>query len=303
MKKIFIEYSKIFIGCFIYVVGINVFLVPSNIFTTGLMGMAQEFTQTLNAIFDMNLQTTSQTFLYIQTFTYWCLNIPMIYLGFKKVGREFTLKTLVASLIFTQILINVIVFEGNLILDTTGNITLASQILSTIIGSSLIGLGTAIVIKSKCSMGGTDILVMYLSLKRGGSFGHFNIMINLIVAVWSVFLTGSITTSIMILLSLFTQSYVTNLCYNYNKKVSLFIITKKGDEIGEFIIKQKRTFNRLYGRTGYENSEMELLLTVINQEEVGALVHELKLIDAHVFIDVLETKQLVGTFENKYVKK
>lgn len=46
------------IGSLIYVIGINYFIVTANIFSAGLMGLAQEFAQTINLVFNKGWTST-----------------------------------------------------------------------------------------------------------------------------------------------------------------------------------------------------------------------------------------------------
>lgn len=302
MKKIFKrEYLEILIGCLLYVVGINFFLVPANIFTTGLLGIAQEATETINLILNLNMSNSGSDFLFLQTLIYWGMNLPMIIFGFKKVGKKFTLKTLVTSLIVIQILINFLTISHPLIADVNGEMTLAAELLALLGGSVLIGLGLGLIIKNQASSGGTDILAIYLSLFKKKSFGLYNLLINLVVVVWAVALSGDITKGILILIAVYIQSTVIDLTYNYNSKVTIIVMTTKLEEIGECILSHKRTYTCVSAKSGYQKNDMSMIILVLNQEEKTVISKEILEIDPKAFVDILLTDKIVGNFENKYI--
>lgn len=302
MKNKFTGYLQIVFGCLIYVIGINLFLAPANIFTTGLMGIAQESAQTINLIFGIGLSNSDSKFLLIQTCIYWAMNLPMIIFGFMKVGKKFTLKTLMTSLVIIQIFINVITINHSLIVDVGGDLTLAAELLSLITGSILIGIGLGLIIKNQASAGGTDILAIYLSLFKKKSFGLYNLLINLVVVIWAVALTGDLTNGVLILISLYIQSYVVDLTYNYNSKVTVLIFTTKIKEVGDYIIDNNRTYTFVDAKKGYTKEATNMLVVVLNKEEKDILSDEVLAIDEGAFIDILHTEKIVGNFKNRYLE-
>ncbi len=301
MKNFGKDMALIILGAFIYVIGINVFIVPADIFSTGLMGLAQESASTINMIFGLNLSATSSTYLMIQTISYWAMNLPAIILGFKKVGFRFTSKTLITSFIIIPLFLNIVIVDHNLLLDVGGQATLATKILSAVIGGSLTGLGMGIIFKHGASSGGTDIVAIYLSIFKGKSFGLYNILINVIVMVWSILLFHDITVAVLVLILIYVQSQVVDYIYNFNEKRTLLIITKKEDKVRDLLInKIGRTYTKIEGQTGYAQEETSILLIVVNKEEETSLVNKIEYIDHDAFIDSLNTNTVRGNFVNRY---
>lgn len=293
---------QILMGCILYVVGINLFLAPAGIFTTGLMGMAQETTETINQIFSLGHQNNDKIFIFYQTLVYWTLNIPILIFSFIKIGKKFTIKTFIVSSVVMQILFNVIHTPLILISDN-GVQNLASDIISVLVGSILIGIGLGLIIKKHACAGGTDIIAVYLSLYRGKSFGLQNLLINLIIVVWSVFLTKDLTSGILILISLYIQSYVIDIVYNYNAKITMTIFTTKSEEIGSKILEKGRTFTHLDGHSGFNKKDLAVMVMVINAEEVQEFQKIILRIDKDAFSTTSKTENVQGNFKNLYAKE
>lgn len=289
------------LGSLIYVLGINYFIVTANIFSAGLMGLAQEFAQTINHIFSFGWSNTSSQYLTVQTFAYWALNLPALILGFTKVGKKFTTKTLICSFVFIPLFMNILVPESSLLLDIDGQLTLASQVLSAVVGGTLTGMGMGIIFRYGGSSGGTDIVATYLALFKGKSFGKYNLMINLVVITWAVILFNDFKVAILLLILIFVQSRAVDYFYNFHDKVTLFAITTKEDELREIVLSTPdRTYTKLNATLGYSQTEAALLMIVINKEELDLAINAFKKADPDCFIDVISTASISGNFENRF---
>lgn len=79
-KKYIIEFVQIAIGCFIMAVSTSLFLLPNQLSTGGFTGIAT----VIYYIFNIPVGVTVLI-----------LNIPLIVIGFFRVGRDFIIKSLV----------------------------------------------------------------------------------------------------------------------------------------------------------------------------------------------------------------
>lgn len=289
------------VGSLIYVIGINYFIVTANIFSAGLMGLAQEFAQTVNVIFDKGWTSTGSEYLFTQTLAYWALNLPAIILGFSKVGKKFTTKTLVCSFFFIPAFMNVFVVHQSLLLDVGGQLSLASQILSAVVGGVLTGTGMGIIFKYGGSSGGTDIVATYLALFKGKSFGVYNLLINMVVIIWAVVLYQDFKVAILLLILIYVQSKAVDQVYNFHDKVTMFVITTNEREIRDLVLSTNdRTYTKLNAILGYSQTDAALLLIVLNKEEVKIATSAFKRVDPDCFIDVISTSSISGNFENRF---
>ncbi len=76
------------IGVFLYTLGINLFITPANLFPIGTMGLVYEITFILEKFLGITVQAD---------IGYFILNIPILVLGYFKVGKKFTVKTLIVE--------------------------------------------------------------------------------------------------------------------------------------------------------------------------------------------------------------
>lgn len=293
--------TMLVLGSLIYVIGINYFIVTANIFTAGLMGLAQETAQTFNLVFNKGWLNTDSSYLLVQTVAYWMLNLPAIILGFTKVGKKFTTKTLIVSFILIPLFMNTLVVKQSLLLDIDGQLSLASQVLSAVAGGTLTGIGMGIIFKYGGSSGGTDIFATYLALFKGKSFGAYNLLINMVVIIWAVVLYQDFEVAILLLILIFVQSNAVDYVYNFHDKVTMFVVTTKEEKLCNLILSTTdRTYTKLDATLGYSKVDAALLLVVMNKEEVSVATKAFKRVDPECFIDVVKTSSITGKFENRF---
>lgn len=291
---------QILLGCFVYVAGVNLFLAPVGVFTTGFMGLAQEITALISNIFQLDITNVDEKFILIQTSIYWLFNIPVMIFAYFKISKKFAIKTFIISSVVMQILFNIVRINTTLIIGENGQ-SLSATLLSVIVGSVLIGTGLSLIVKNHASGGGTDVLAIYLSLFKGKSFGVYNFMLNTIVVIGAILLTQDYTMGILILISLYIQGYVIDKFYNYNQKETMTVFTTRGKEIGEKIIQTNRTFTQVKGESGFSKKEIAVLMIILNSEEKSKFTKLVIDIDKDAFISFAKTENVKGNFKNRYL--
>ena len=107
----------------------------------------------------------------------WCLNIPLMIIGYKVLGRMFMLKT-IAVISMQSMLMTVIKGpEAQLISD---------HALNCVCGGALSGFGIGMLLRSGASGGGTDIVGMVAAKKKPGvSVGSISMSINVFIFAYA----------------------------------------------------------------------------------------------------------------------
>lgn len=137
-KKIII----VIIGAFLSAVGLNLFLIPAHVYASGFTGIAQ-----LIASFAQDY-----TPFYVSTgILLFILNIPVTILGWKKVGKSFTIYSFV-SVALTTLFLEII------------PVTALSKdiLLNAVFGGVISAIGVGLTLKWGASTGGVDIITMSL---------------------------------------------------------------------------------------------------------------------------------------------
>lgn len=272
----------IILGCLIMVIGVNLFLIPINLFSTGLMGFSQELAALASHLTGVSDQTG---------IIYFILNIPIIVLGWLKVGKKFTIRTLIAVIFisFFQIII------------PSDNVLVADPLLAIITSGLFIGSGIGITLKRGASTGGTDIIVLYISLVKGKSFGVYNLIFNLIVIIGAILITSDLQVAILMLILIYTVGVMIDKIHNSHEKLTLLVMTTKADSVTESLLKgTARGVTVVDSRGGLTKAENNTLITTISKAQLYACLSAIKAADEKAFINILPVENVVGFFPNNY---
>ena len=146
----------IILGSFILAVAINWVLVPANLLTGGVGGIAI----ILNFLSGLDLWVW-----------YLLLNIPIFIAGYKYVSTRFVVYSLIGTLALTFFLGIIKPLDWNL----------NDSLLSAILGGVIAGVGSGIALHCKGSSGGLDIVAVLVRRFRGYNIGQVYFASNLLV--------------------------------------------------------------------------------------------------------------------------
>ena len=152
------------IGSVLYAIGINLFITPIGLYTGGLIGLCQLIRTFLLSVLNINIGNFDLVGL-----LYLILNMPILVLAFKSIGKKFFIKTI----------ITVITMTLSLSFITIDKPIFEDMLTSCLIGSIIAGVGTGLILISASSGGGLDVLGVYFTKKyRNMSFGKVNMFVN-----------------------------------------------------------------------------------------------------------------------------
>ncbi len=270
------------IGCAIFVMGLNLFLVPIGLYTTGLMGFAQLISTIVQTIFDTKDLTAE---------IYFMLNIPIIILGWFKVGKKFTLRTFWAVFLIS-------LFQLIIPNDVT---LIEDPLLATITSGVFIGTGIGITLRSGSSTGGTDIIALYISLTKGKSFGLYNLLLNIVVIVGALLVTRDVTVCVLIIVALYTIGVVIDKVHNSNEKVTLFVMTSHAKEVTDSLLEStSRGVTILDSRGGMTGRQNNTIIVTIDKGQLYQGLNAIQTTDEKAFINIMPVENVVGFFPNNY---
>lgn len=268
----FINLIGIVLGSFIYACGISLFLDPNNLAPGGASGLAIIF----NRITGLETGTL-----------YFIINVPIMLLGLWKYGVRFIATTFFSILInsyFTNILVGV------------GALT-SDPLIATMAGSVLVGVGVAIVFKSRATTGGTDIIVKvlhdkYKHIKTGVIF----LLTDIVIVAFSGFVFKDINIIMYALISVFVQGKVLDMVLYGGDEAKLFyIISDKPQAISERILKEiDITATFLQGKGAYTGKEKQVILCVARKQQGPAIEEIVKSEDKDAFMIISSANEIYG---------
>lgn len=258
-------------------VALNFFLTPAQVFQSGATGVAQ-----LLSIFGRRLG------LIHGDVTGWfnlLINLPIAYLGWRKLGRSFTLFSLM----------NIVIISGFTILLPVHALS-ANPLMNAIFGGVLTGAAVGIALRYGFSTGGLDIISMYLAKTTRRSVGWLMFMINLVIILIAGF-GLEWESALYTIISIYCMTRVVDTIHTSNQKITAMIVTEHPDDVVKAVSGRLiRGITVIPSRGGFMHRPNTTLMIVITRYELYDLTQATLGADRLAFIDILNTVDVVGEF-------
>lgn len=216
------------------------------------------------------------------------LNLFPIWIGFKFIGKKFTVST--CFVIFLTSVLTDMIPAQPITYDT---------LLTSIFGGLINGLSVSLCLIGNTSSGGTDFIAVYFSEKKGQDIWNYVLFANACVLLIAGMLFGWDAALYSIIFQ-FTSTQVVQMLHKRYKKNTLFIVTTKPEEVYESISHLTRhSATRFDGKGCYTGNPMTLLYSVVSQEEAKVLVTKVHEIDEKAFVNIIKTDFINGRFYHK----
>lgn len=299
------EWIGIFIGCTIMAAGFVFFINPYNIVPGGIYGAS---------IVLHNLFPSIQ----VGTFGY-CFDIPLLIISMLLLGAKLGSRTIVAAM-STPLIMNTLTSlayptqEALEALDPAqisgGRLDLSDHLMLTcLIGATLIGLGSGIIVNCKATSGGTDIVAMLMQKYLKIPFSTAILLADGMVVLFGLLVIGiglgsnepadpqGCLLSFYSLIAIYVSSrVVARVIAGAKDDKLLFIISEKPvPELEHYILKDlERTATRIVSRGLYTQGEKEMLFLVIHNKEVPGVKDCIREHDPRAFVVVTDAYDTFG---------
>jgi len=265
------EYIEIFIGVVLIGVSLSVFYMPQYLVTGGITGVAI----ILYDIFNVPLWVTNVT-----------MNIPILLMGYKLLGRGIFFKTLFGSMSLTGVLY-VMQFVPCIEPDI---------IIAVVFGGVVMGVGTALVLRKGATSGGTVLLSAILHRKvKYIKVTTFILIIDAVIIIAGMVVFGPLKMFYAIA-SVYVFTKVTDAVISgFRTAKATFILSTKSSEICQTLMKEiKRGITIIPVRGGYSGQEKDMLLCTMNQKDLVKAKEIIKEIDPTAFVIVTTVNEVLG---------
>ena len=276
---------KMIIGTLMFCTAINVFVVPNNLYTGGVLGISQLIRSVITSIFKIEIDFD------ISGLIYYIINIPLFIVAYKNLSKPFFYRTLLVITIQT-ILLSIIPTQS-IVKDTLTNI---------LVGGLLGGAGLGIILSCGASTGGSDIIGLIIAKKNNElSVGKLGLIINLFVYSITGLLYG-LETMIYSVIYSFIDSLTIDKMHEQNICSTAFIFCKTNPkEINDYIKNELgRDFTYWDAKGGYDDSRTYIIYTALTKYELIKLERKIKESDFNAFMIKSEGIGIKGEFEKKF---
>ena len=216
------------------------------------------------------------------------LNSIPVYIGFRFIGKKFTLFSLIAILI-TGILTD---------LMPSFPVTY-DPLLIAVFGGILNGVAMNLCFYVDATTGGTDFIAIYLSQKEGKDSFNTILVFNVVLLLISGSLFGYDKALYSIIFQYVSTQTLHVLYQNYQRQ-TLLIITTKANEISEKIHELTHHGATILNAEGaYAHEQKKFVYSVVSSSDVKKVMLAVKEIDPKAFINSLRSSEIAGRFYMK----
>ena len=272
-KTFFIDVLVIVLGCFIYSLGVNLFLTNAKLVSGGVTGIA------------LILQYISDI---PSGVTVFLLNIPLFFVSYKFLSKRFTLYTAIGMVSISLSLI--------LTKPLSSLVQVNDMLLYCIYGGVLCGVGMGLVFYRNGSTGGIDIITMVIR-KNYSNFeiGKLNFGFNLIIVAIAALIFG-LPQALYTLISMFIQGTLLDKVLNgFTSKKLLLILTEKENDIINYVINDlHRGITSIMAEGEYTHSKKKMLYVAITSSQFISLKNKILRIDPKAFITIIDASEVKG---------
>ena len=268
-------------GCLIYAVGLNMLITPLALYNGGFMGIAQLIRTFLVSAVHIKIPQGMD----IAGAIYYIMNVPLFYMGWRIMGKEFFLRSLFGTSVISIFL---------LVVPVPGTPIIEDYLTACIIGGIIAGFGSGLILRGRGSAGGPDIIgVCCLKKRINLSVGQVNILLNLVVYGICLFMFNiEIVRSPVF-------SLTVDKVHIQNINTSVMIFTKKLG-ISKAIMEQTgRGVTTWDGEGAYTHMRAYILFVMISKYEVNQIKQIVHSIDPNAFMILTEGSTVIGNFEKR----
>lgn len=265
-KSILIEINILTIAIAIIAVAVYFFLVPSHTSISSMSGLGI----VLSNFVPLPLSAITMI-----------LNVVLLIIGFFTCGKEFGLKTVYTSVILPVFLG---IFEN--IFPNTGSIT-NSQELDVLCYILVVSVGLSILFNRNASSGGLDIVAKIINKYFHMELGKAMSLSGMCVALSAALVYDKKTVVLSVLGTYFNGIVLDHFIFDHNIKRRVCIITKKEEELRQFIVRDLHSGATIYEAIGAYNMEKRNeIITIVDKGEYQKLMKYINQEDPEAFITV-----------------
>ena len=265
-KSILIEINILTIAIAIIAVAVYFFLVPSHTSISSMSGLGI----VLSNFVPLPLSAITMI-----------LNVVLLIIGFFTCGKEFGLKT-----VYTSVMLPVFlgIFEN--IFPNTGSIT-NSQELDVLCYLLVVSVGLSILFNRNASSGGLDIVAKIINKYFHMELGKAMSLSGMCVALSAALVYDKKTVVLSVLGTYFNGIVLDHFIFDHNIKRRVCIITKKEEELRQFIVRDLHSGATIYEAIGAYNMEKRNeIITIVDKGEYQKLMKYINQEDPEAFITV-----------------
>lgn len=215
------------------------------------------------------------------------LNVVLLIIGLFTCGREFGVKT-----VYTSVMLPLFLGLFEIIFPNFGSMT-DSQELDVLCYVLVVSVGLSILFNRNASSGGLDIVAKIMNKYLHMELGKAMSLSGMCVALSAALVYDKKTVVLSILGTYFNGIVLDHFIFDHNIKRRVCIITKKEEELRQFIIHDLHSGATIYEAIGAYNMEKRHeIITIVDKGEYQKLMKFINQEDPKAFITVYNVSNM-----------
>lgn len=261
------------LGTAIYAFGFSAFILPHDVVIGGVAGFS--------------------TLIYFTTgcpiaISSYALNLTLLAIAYKVVGRNFVLGTIFGA---TMISVNL-----GIAIPLCGDIFHLDPFLSTVIGGILAGVGIGLSFTHGGSTGGTDIVAAMVAKHTNVTVGRTMIYVDMCIISSSYLIFHSVETIVYGFVVLFMSSYMADMIINTNRQAVQFtIFSSNWHKIATAVNNEAHRGCTVFEGVGwYSKHPVKMLMVMCRKIEAVSILRIIKNIDPDAIVTQCNVNGVYG---------
>lgn len=264
------------IAGFINAFGVTVFLAPVKLYDSGISGTAMLLSQITPEFLSLSL------FLLV-------LNIPLFLYGYKKQGKNFTIYSLYAVLMYSLgawLITDVLPIDVSMASPLAGD----DLLLCALFGGVISGIGSGMTIRFGGAIDGVEVMSVIFAKRLGITVGTFVMIFNVCLYIICGFVIKS---WILPLYSIVTYGAALKtidfIVEGFDRSKAAMIVTSKPNEIGKELMSTFESgMTKIPVKGGYSNTDKTMIYFIVNRFQIAKMKDIVHSIDEQAYISLSE---------------
>ena len=247
-----IELIYVVIGAAFIALGINLFLLPNKMTTGGASGIAT----VLYYVFNIPMGITTII-----------INIPLFIFAILKLGKSFTIKTIISTTLLS-------VFLDTFKFEEFAKLLNLDLIISCILGGITVGIGLSLTFKAEASSGGSDLLANIIyKIKKVDSVSQILLIIEVVIISTVIFVFRDANLGLYSIIAMYLSTKVIDIIFEgiYYTKVATIITDNKDGIVYKILNNIKRGATITEAKGAHTNSTKYVITCIISRSQIAKI--------------------------------
>lgn len=260
----------------LFALNIKIFVRAGDLFPGGVTGLTVLIQRLSEKYFGIELPYSPINYL---------LNAFPVYIGFRYIGKKFTLLSLL------------MIFLSGLITDLLPLYVITEDpLLISVFGGILGGTAVSLCLMADATSGGTDFIAIYLAQKHGMETWNLILAFNAVILSVAGYFFGWEEALYSIIYQFVSTQTLHTLYRNYQQQ-TLLVVTMNAQEVCDAIAKATHHGATILDAEGsHDHQHRKLVYSVVSGADSRAAINAARSADPEAFINSMRTTELRGNF-------